>query len=1303
LFFANILLVSNYSQSVISEREFLIFTKNYEKQNNTNVNTKILFSKFWLRKVLGKVYLPSLIRSTALDYNKYSSNYNELLFIRHLTNTLKIESISSNDLTKHINNYDTNENVILNRKWLNESYFFKRSDNNEILKVTGVDHFNKLLNNWESFRYIHSLAEYQQTKYNRKALVEKKVFNNIYKTHKSLFPKIPEIESFISDEDITENTSDYEILVYSNVSTKITNLSGRINAIIWQQLIEDTSFNDDKERMLSLLAFAEIDEYRSDIITHLSIEAKIRFKETALQLILGETDLDNVEEEFYKVFFEDRISSRSYWNSDIQYEYDILKPTSGSYEFYEQMNKVSDNHNGNLFYAQSSRVEISYLVDQLLMLDVEYSQVTAQNPFTHNHYPITKRLLNEGLKKPYLFWEITFYLKRNKINRLPFLLIEESLSSLAFRLLDNTEIEVLPDETLSQIKTKLLKLAIELILDELSTTSLDRKDKLATILFQVFREINREKFQIIKNTRTIEIYEQEVLDKVNRENYLLNTVQDYILEVNQFPKKASKILIADYLPELLDRVDLHSPFRELSNGSWQLPLLELDYLCWLSKVSIDCILKKEKIDEDVELDIAEKFLKIYITAIEKISIKKQDWSSLKSIDVIPSWYMFNESLDQVKWIYSLILLKRKKRLLNFLEPLIQFDPIKDSYEEFNRYSARRLRSHLFVLLSTLEHINTSNGNFLRLKKETQNLKKSLESRILMILQENSNQYKVNQIDILDAQYERGFGNSGKEELIPQIAKSINWFNDKSVILNVLAKSSDLLRLLIIMEWITVEGLKKELLELIKKSKIKKFLKSKNWYPELELTITKLSEHPKLVKQVKKALDYWKTNVTKSGKKDLEKVTYLVELLMAYNKKDEAALGILITPEHNSYRVQIEFDLNSYKQFFRGLIRFNTNPESACQIFDNLHHQFPKHSSITLNRFASKINLASKNKDANLFEEALSEWEQMEPALSELSLDTIKDSIWVNKLTAYYHLDDKLKFDQLYLSIPYPYQMKEDMIALKIEILLKNQLREEAKKVLFQATEYHRGSLGKLPKFIRSLKTKLDDEIDIKYLQNNYNEIFAKHPKTLIQIFPERLNAENKIARFLAREVALANSKMLEQINSIRDVHLEDKYNDIVQLTLNARISQWGWQVKDQSRGGFSGSIGSVNAGERDLIITDSNDDILIVCEAFIWNDLPTAERHINKTFNYTHKRKDYIILIYDERIYKNFNKNWNVYKKNVLPKISYTSGFELKSNKWKELTKAFGYKATGVKAGISYHGKNTKIYHIMVNLNYKVK
>jgi hypothetical protein len=1302
LFFANILLASNYSGSEITENEFRVFTQDYEDRNEVKIDTDDLFSKFWMRQIFGKIYVPSIIGKAARDYKKYSSKRNELLFIRHLKNTLNIDSLTSTDINAQINDYEVTRNINLDSDWLNDSYYLKKSDKDDTLKVNGVDHYHKLLDNWDTFKYINSLLDYKQTKYDRSALIDKKTFAKIHKSHKYVFPKIPSVQFFISNKIISKTNAGYKIHFYSGDPTFISDLAGPIKAIIWQQLLDDISFINDKERLLSFLSYSEIDGFRNDIILYLSKEAKTRFKETALDMVLNESDLDNVEHEFDKVFLEDDISGRSYWNNDIKYDNDDLKPTEDSYELYDEMLKVSDNYNGNLFYTQSSRVDISYLVDQLLILDVEFPQTTALEGFTYSHYPITKQLLNVGLSKPYLLWKTSSFLRRNEIARLPFLLIEESLTSLTFRLLDSIEVEILFDETLSQIRTKTLKVATELILDEFSSTHAHNKDKLATIIFQMFREINRDKFQVKSNSRTIELYEQDILDKANREKHLLNTIENYVIEVNHFPKKANVSIISGYLKLLLERTELHSPFKELSNGSWQLPLFELDYLSWLSKVLINCKLKKEKIDTDIEKEISDKFLTIYLAAIERVSINKKEWSSLKMIDSVPSWYMFNESLDKVKWVYPFILLHRNNKLLDFLKPSIDFDPVQDSYEDFNQYSARRLRTHLFILLSTLGRINDNDENLFRLKKESQIIKKKLESRVVKTLQKNSDQYKINQIDILNEQFERGFGKSNKEELIPQIAKSINWFNDKTAILNVLSKTSDLLRLLIIIDWITTEGLRKEMLKRIKKSKIEEFLKSKNWIPELELTITKLTSHPKLVKQAKDALDYWKENVTTSGKKDLDKVTYLVELMMAYNEKSEESLDKLTSPKYKSYKVREEFDLNNYKQFFRGLIRFETEPESACQIFDNLHHQFPKHSSIALNRFAAKINCASKNKDKSLFEEALAEWEQMVINLSDLYLETLKDSVWINKLTAYYHLDDKDKFDELYLSIPFPYQMKEDMVELKIGILLKNQLKEEAKKVLYLATEYHRGSSGKLPKFIRALKVKLDDEMDIKFLQNNYNEIFAKQAKTLIQIFPERLNGENKIARFITREVALANSKMLGQINSIRDVRLEDKYNDIVQLTLDARISQWGWQVKDQARGGFSGSAGSSNPGERDLVICDSNGNELIVCEAFIWSDLPTAESHINKIFNYTHRRKDFIILIYDTRAHKNSNKNWNNYKNNVLPKILYPPSFELKQSKWKELTKVFGYKATGIKVGTSYHGRNTKVYHIMVNLNYKV-
>ena len=1301
LFFANLLLVSNYSGSKISENELRKFTKDYENQNSIEIHTQDLFAKFWLRKVFGKIYVPYLIMKTAKDYEKYSSNLDELLFIRYLNSTLKIDSITSNDLDAQIRNYEVTKKVSLDIDWLSSSNYLKKLEKNDVLKVSSVDYYHILLDNWDTFKYLNSLLNYKETKYKRSVLIDKKTFNKIHSSHKNLFPKIPDLQFFILNNTISKTNASYKISFYSGDPTFISDLGSSIKAIIWQKILDNPSFTNDTERLFLFLSYSEIDGFRNDIIPYLSNEAKKKFKETAMNVVLNESDLDNIEQEFDKVFLEDNLSVRSYRSDEIKYNNDDLKPTEDSYELYDQMLKVSDNYDGNLFYSQRSRVDISYLVNQLLILDIEFSQIIPLDTFTYSHYPITKRLLIEGLSKPYLLWEVAFFLKRNEIIRLPFLLIEESLASLSFRLLDNIEVEILPSETLSQVRTKTLKIAIELILDEFSSTHGHNKNKLVRIIFQLFREINRDKFQIRNNSRTIQLYEQDVLDKANREKYLLSTIESYVIEVNHFPKKANTSIISEYLKPLLESLDQHSPFKELSNGSWQLPLFELDYLSWLSKVAINCKLKKENIDIDIEREISNKFLTTYLTAIERGSIEEKELSSMEVIDSVPNWYMFNESLDKVKWFYPSILLHRNSKLLNFLKPSINFDPIQNSYEGFNRYSALRLRSHLFILLSTLESINDKDGKLLRLQKETQTIKKKLETTVVTILENNAVQHKINKIDILNEQFERGFGKSNKEELIPQIAKSINWFKDKTAILNVLIKTSDLLRLLIIIDWITAEGLRKELLKRIKKTKIKKFLKSKNWISELELTITKLTSHPKLIKQTKDALEYWKTNVTTNGKKDLDKVTYLVELIIAYNTKDEQSLNSLKTPTHISYRVQNEFDLNSYKQFFKGLIRFETDPESASRIFDNLHHQFPKHSSIALNRFAAKINWASKNIDKNLFEEALIEWEEMITELSDLHLETIKDSIWVNKLTAYYHLDDKDRFDQLYLSIPFPYQMKEDMVELKIEILLKNQLREEAKKVLYLATEYHRDSSGKQPKFIRGLKIKLDDEIDIKFLQNNYNDIFAKQAKTLIQIFPERLNAENKIGKFIAREIALASSNMLDKINSIRDIHLEDKYNDIIQLILESRISQWGWQVKDQSRGGFSGNKTSVNPGERDLIICDSNGDELIVCEAFIWKSFSIAESHINKTFNYTHKRKDFVLLIYDKRLYENFDKNWNNYKNDTLPKISYTPGYELKESKWKELTKAFGYKASGIKVGMSYHGKNTKIYHILVNLNYK--
>lgn len=1303
LFFANILLESNYSGFDISETELQKFTVDYEKRNKTTIDLNDLFSKFWLRIVFGNIYIPSLIRKTGRDYEDKKDRYNELLFVRHLKTKLKIDNATSNELNEHNKSYESNHQLNLNKDWLFASQYFKAEKDNSIIKINSVDYYTKLLDNWATFRYINELLKYKQTKYDNTIVVKKAAFNKIFKKHKALYPKTPDVKDLIENKIIAVAPKGYVLSTRTGNPNYIFDLAGPIKAVIWQKLLDDTTFENDTQRVLKFLSYAKYDDHRHDIVSHLSLDAKTRFKEAGLKMVLNEPDLSTIEQEFDKVFLEDEISSRSYWNNGIRIQDDNLKSTDDIYDLYDQMLKVSDDYNGNLFFMQECRADLSYLVDELLALDNEYPKKNDMGNFQYPHYPITKQLLLEGFSKPYLLWKTAYFLKTKGLTRLPYLFIEKNLASFTFRLLDNTDIEVLPDETVSQVRTKMLKIAIQLIFDEMSSTHNIDKERFANITFQVFKEVNRDKFQSTRNYRTIELYEQGIADEKERENVLLNTIGNYSQDVNSYPRKAKFSIISQHLTLLLERVHSYVPTRKLTNGSWHLSLNELNYLSWLSRVVTNCHLKKEKLETNIDQRIAEVFLETYLSAIEKVSITKKDYPSLKLIDSVPSWYLDNEHLDNINWIFPFILLKRNKTFSKFLNPLIEFNSKEDIYDDFNQYSAKRLRSHLFILLSALNSINNQNSNLFRLNKKTIKIKSDLEAGILDILKKNTIQHGKNKIDILDEFFERGFKSSNKSELIPQIANSINWFEDKKEIINVLTRTSDLTRLLIIVDWITAEGLKKELIKKIKKSKISVFIKSKRWNPEMELIITKLIYHPKLVKQTKEALDYWKKNVTSHGKKDLEKVTYLVELMLAYNDKNENALDTIEVPKHTSYKVHKEFEVDSYKQFFRGLIRFDNNPKSAYQIFDNLYSQFPTHTNIALNRFAAKINWASKSKKNNLFEEALDEWKKMEQGLPDTNLENIKDNVWTNQLTAHYHLEDKDEFDKLYLSIPFPYNMKENIVELRIGMLLKHQLREDAKKVLYRATEYHKDSAGRIPKFILKLKAKLDDVTDIKFLQYNFNEIFASEPKTLIQIFPKRLNAENKLGSFISREVALASSKMLDKINAVRDVGLEDKYNDVVQLALDARISQWGWQVKDQARGAFSANQKKYNPGERDIMICDSNGEGLLVCEAFIWKDRATTESHINKIFNYYHKRKNFIILIYDKRLHKNFDSNWDKYKNKVLPNLSYPAEFDLKKSKWKELTKKFEYDSTGIKIGASKHGKGTKIFHIMVNLNYRVK
>jgi hypothetical protein len=121
------------------------------------------------------------------------------------------------------------------------------------------------------------------------------------------------------------------------------------------------------------------------------------------------------------------------------------------------------------------------------------------------------------------------------------------------------------------------------------------------------------------------------------------------------------------------------------------------------------------------------------------------------------------------------------------------------------------------------------------------------------------------------------------------------------------------------------------------------------------------------------------------------------------------------------------------------------------------------------------------------------------------------------LTVFYNLRDFTEFEKMYLELPSPYQMSEDVISMKIKLSVIQEKQQEAILLLKKGKEYHKASGGSNPDFINELQSIIDDKSDIRLLRSTFLEIFSKKPKTLIQI----LSLEN--LRGIVRQVKVRKS------------------------------------------------------------------------------------------------------------------------------------------------------------------------------------
>ena len=470
---------------------------------------------------------------------------------------------------------------------------------------------------------------------------------------------------------------------------------------------------------------------------------------------------------------------------------DDLKPSKDFYEFYQEMHSLSDKYQGNLFYVQEVRNHLAFLIKTIICCDYEFSNIGDGDVIRTEHFPLTKELLKSGLEKPYLLWEVCHFLIQDKPTIIPYLLVEPEFSSLAFNLMNKVKIESSINNINEEIKLKLYEKSIKLSLDKILSSSAHSNSEVSLLIFQYYKEITRGKFQSLSNVRTLD--EQYTIRESHkkRENLLITLIENYPINGYNVNTTNREYLLPSIISGLVNLFKDYNEREKNLNGTIQFSILKLDGLSWLSK----CInySKYENQFSDIEKikeGLSNLFNEVYLKKIEQKSVFKKDFYSRELIEGLPSWSERNERLALVDWIYPMVLMKQTNQLHNFLNPRFSLKKADSEYHEENRFIAKKIRTHLFVLLTVLNRITSLNEDYFLVQSELKDIKAEVEKQIMLLLKQYAVVGKPSKIDILSSSFEvQLFGNVKEEELLPQVAQAINWFEDKNKIINVLINSS----------------------------------------------------------------------------------------------------------------------------------------------------------------------------------------------------------------------------------------------------------------------------------------------------------------------------------------------------------------------------------------------------------------------------------------------------------------------------------------------------------------------------------
>lgn len=1280
----------------VTREELDTLYKEFNQETGRISDLNSLFSRNWLRLVCGKVHIAGTIRHGVLDVEKVIGLANEFSFLSEVQQQFRDKKIGEAEFSYLTEKYEREHKCKLDLVKATEVHWLDTKDNH--VSIHSLTNYEPLLKHVDDFLFLKKLYEVLSSREERGVYVSKDVVAALLTIHQIVFPLTPSLDTFLEKEVLIEEKDSYILnFRYSKIAFQGM-VHDKAGALLWVNLIRNTEFADDRERIMFWYDRIVSRSHWCDISHAFSLESKLRFLDAATEILLHENDLSAGEKEFQKILLDTghRLSDLAYVLSPKRNE---PKFPSGQdiFNLYKGLKDLDSKWQGELMFEQDSRSALKYFIHQIV-----------RNDFKHKYERVFK-LIAFGPEKPFLLWETASTIYYWEPDIIPFLILNKLTASLGSILLlkakGNDGIFYEKSDIFARVINKNFRLSCDFLA---SSTELTNEDT-ARIIFQSLLPIVNEKF-VIKGPQ---------LDKQKRHKKESSEIAlsfQSIIENTTLPGSyysggvsIKKFMYPSLLNGMFDQITAYNPVDYSGHTSIALPFTKMDMLIWLSRLvgkSGADISEKNALN----YNICNLFLGAYTAGMNAGYSKRWDYGTEQYVDRLPVWANMQPNLELIDWMYIFLELEREKLLDDFLSRAdLRFKIAKDQYDEYNRFISNKLRTHLGILLMGYNGLYNNKSVSAAKNAPVDIALTKLENKITSIItQYCKDEPEKARLDIFSHSLERTFWSTDREELLPVIGDTINKFrkDNKEMIIKELVQTDQLVRSFKLLDYIASENDKTFLLALITENDIEQFfLKS---YPnDAEYVLQKLVEEKKFEEKAKQALDIWEKREPRGmqNKKDQHLILcFRMKLLLAYHELDEDKINSIAAPSLQGGIESSKFSAYAEKDFYRALIYLQKNStEKAYNIFnDQLKSVTEDRPVLGLNRFASKLKWADKTdilvEKKRLFQEAIDEWNSFEATLSkDLDIDYIKDNIWYNKLHAYLALDNNDSFDAEFTGLDKPLQLRPDFLELRIKNLMKRDMQRQAESLLVEAEEYHRLSNGQVPDSIVLLRNLTDTEETHKYLQNIYHRIFSKPPEQLIKILPGNINKFTTLKEFLLNEIVGSATDMLTYINTISDIKLEDKYSDLIMLSLNGRFKNYGWHVTPK-RGGSPAS-GKSGLGLIDFSIS-SGSERMAICEALQLKGTNRTEvqNHNFKIFNYDPARNLFFIIVYFKRNSDKFIDTWKEYKADISTNVIYPDGFEFIANSLNDISDKFG--TNTVMIAKSIHGIDTPIYHVFININY---